>query len=314
MVSTAAMADAKVSTAGSGSAAEQTCELGAHTRATIGTYEWRRGAWSTQDALAELVAAAEAVCLDRIYVDLTGAATASTFESTELAAQLHALVDVAARSGIEVGAVAGDAWWPSAQGRLDTAALLSFVARQRAAGLQIVSLHLDVEPWGLDEWASDKVALLGEYLDYVDDVERLRREVDPSLPVSYLIPYWFDGSNGEAPDVSHGGRTAAPFAHLTDILDAGSALVIMAYRNTAEGPNGIYALAADEARDGSVPIQLAVETAPIEPASATFAGSCLARLDVETRSAANRLGVGELVINDAPSLFALGVSPTVEGC
>ena len=57
---------------------------------------------------------------------------------------------------------------------LDSARLLRFVDGLIVDGVAIAGLHLDVEPWGLDEWSSSKSALLDGYLRFVAWTERSR--------------------------------------------------------------------------------------------------------------------------------------------
>ena len=271
----------------------------------VSSYEWRESSWRSASARDDLVRSAEELCLDRLYVDITGAAIVVGDERARLAADVSALVSLADSRGIEVGAVAGDPWWPSPQGHVDAEAVLQFVADLDADGAAPASLHIDAEPWGLDEWHDNKSELSIAYLEFVDHVEQQRTRRELTTPVVYLIPYWFDGSNGEAPRISFDGDDLYPFDHLLNVVDDGAALSVMAYRNRALGEDGIVDLASQETAQQRVPVIIGVETASIDPPSATFADTDLATLRDELRLVANRTGTPEIVINDLPSLWRL---------
>lgn len=275
----------------------------------VTSYEWRESSWRSDSAREQLVQSADELCLDRVYVDVTGAAVAVGDERDRLAADVAALVRLADARDIEVGAVAGDPWWPSPQGHVDADAVLGFVADLDDDGAGLAGLHIDAEPWGLDEWHDNKSALSVAYLDFVDHVEQQRTRRELTTPVTYLIPYWFDGSNGEAPMVSFAGQTRYPFDHLLNVVDDGAALSVMAYRNRALGEGGIIDLASQETAQMQVPVIIGVETASIDPPTATFAGTDLPSLRDELRLVAEGTGTTEIVINDFPNLWRLA-TPT----
>jgi hypothetical protein len=274
----------------------------------VSSYEWRESSWRSEPAREELVRAAEELCLDRVYVDITGAAIAVGDERDRLAADVASLVRLADTRGIEVGGVAGDPWWPSPQGHVDADAVLDFVGDLEAGDAALAGLHVDAEPWGLDEWAEGKTELSVAYLEFVEHLEDRRAARDLATPITYLIPYWFDGSNGEAPLTSFAGNSAYPFDHLLDILRDGAAVSVMAYRNRALGEGGIVDLVRQELDQQRVPVIVGVETAPIDPPSATFSGFDLAAFRDQLRLVVDATEAPEIVVNDFPNLWQLATS------
>ena len=188
---------------------------------------------------------------------------------------------------------------------MDAARLLRFVDGLVEGGVAISGLHLDVEPWGLDEWASSKSALLDGYLRFVAWMERSRGALDSSVPVAYLVPYWFDGSNGEVSAIDIDGRSAVPFDHLAATIGAGGSASVMAYRDRADGDGGIVDLVGHEVGQHRVPVLIGVETTDIDPPTATFASSTLAELRTELASVADATGTEEIVVNDVEGLRRL---------
>ncbi|CAI6332677.1 unnamed protein product [Periconia digitata] len=97
-------------------------------------------------------------------------------------------------SGIAVEGLMGDAQWvlggttedgPTFQHSLDWVKQYQESAPDNA---KLAGIHLDVEPWGLDGWASNK----GEYVDsLVSIVSRATEAAKPlGLPVAADLPFW----------------------------------------------------------------------------------------------------------------------------
>lgn len=271
----------------------------------LSVYEWRASAWETPEAADDLLVAAEDLCLDTVYVDVTGLAVPEHADTVE--ASLRHLLDVSEDSPVQIGALAGDPWWASADGLSDASVVLDRLDEiSTTAAEPIASVHLDVEPWGLDQWSEQKSELVTSFLDFVAEIVDVRDGLgDPSMRLSFLIPYWFDGSNGEAPSVSWNGTEDHPFQHLhrADLHDVD--WIVMAYRDEAEGDNGVLALLTEELALSDA-VGLALETAPIEPMSITFADESLEVFANElTVIEAAGLGLGEILINDFEHLREL---------
>jgi hypothetical protein len=281
------------------------CGAGPSGSTRLSAYEWGDSTWRTASARSEFVRTARTLCLDRVYVDVTAAGAADATQAAALANDVAELVRVSASQGLEVGVVAGDPWWPTEPGRVDAARLLRFVNDLIDDGVDVASLHLDVEPWGLEEWSRSKVELLDAYLRFVAWTERTRVELGLVVPVAYLIPYWFDGGNGEVSRIELDGRTAFPLDHLVATIGPGGSLSVMAYRDRANGLGGIVDLVADEVDQRQVTVLVGVETTDIDPPTATFAGSTTGELLRELAVVAEATGTEEIVVNDVDGLRRL---------
>lgn len=278
---------------------------------TLAAYEWRTTAWATPADATDLISAAEDLCLTTVYVDVTGLAVDEVRD--DVSASLMVLLEHAGDSDIRVGALAGDPWWSTPQGTVDARLVIHSVAevnRSVEPADRLVALHLDVEPWGLASWSSDRSALAEQYIRFVNDAVGARNE-QPGEPLAlgFLVPYWFDGSNGEAPLISMGGATNYPFQHLAAGGNEDVTWLVMAYRDRAFGTGGILDLLETEI-GSSAPVGLVVETAPVEPSTVTFADEDIAHLDRELTAVVDGLAddgtaVLEVVINDLEHLRAL---------
>ena len=279
--------------------------------ASLAAYEWRLSAWSTRVEAQDLVASAEDLCLDTVYVDVTGLAVEDQYQDTERS--LAVLLDIAEGSSVNIGALAGDPWWASDDGLADATLVLQRLDLVNVANDETIELiHFDVEPWGLDHWTQDKTSLVSDYLDFVDEIIDVRNGLENSrLRLSFLIPYWFDGSNGEAPQIEHNTVVDYPFQHLEAHSYAEVSWIVMAYRDRSEGEGGVIDLLTDEVAL-SDSVGLALETAPVEPVTITFADEELDDLDRELAKVfAAQLGLVEVVINDVEHLRLLADRATI---
>ncbi len=77
-----------------------------------------------------------------------------------------------------------------------------------------------------------KTELVVSYLEFVSDIVATRDKLDsPLIHLSFLVPYWFDGSNGEAPQVEVDTVADYPFQHLQARDFDEVTWIVMAYRD-----------------------------------------------------------------------------------
>lgn len=122
-------------------------------------------------------------------------------------------------------------------------------AGRALAGAPFHGVHLNVEPWTLAEWRTDRPRVVA---GFVDLLQRVRAAIGPR-------PLEFDAATLLAKE-RHAGRNAfvAALAHADGV-------VIMAYRNRANGPDGMIAFSSDAraaCQSAGRPYRLAVETQP----------------------------------------------------
>ncbi|HLQ13038.1 MAG TPA: hypothetical protein VK130_07310 [Steroidobacteraceae bacterium] len=99
-------------------------------------------------------------------------------------------------------------------------------------------INLDIEPHVLDQWAEQKLQLLGQFLDLGQALMELKRASGQALAVGPAIPFWLDGIM-----LDWQGMTRPASELVIDIYDY---VALMDYRDHAEGPDGIVSLGADE--------------------------------------------------------------------
>ena len=159
-------------------------------------------------------------------------------------------------------------------------------AQGRAApGARFDGLHFDVEPHALPGWTeAGREALAQAFLDAAEDWIARARAVDPRLRIGAALPFWFDGVS-----VGWRGRTRPLNEHLQDAFDY---VALMAYRNHAEGRDGLIPLVEGELAYGDRigrPVRVGLETAPATPDKLTFHGLGPGALAREMATARRRL-------------------------
>ena len=141
-------------------------------------------------------------------------------------------------------------------------------------GERFDGINLDIEPHVLDQWAQQKVQLLGQFLDLGQAFMELKRASGQSLPVGPAIPFWLDGIV-----LDWHGTTKPVSEQVIDIYDY---VALMDYRDHAEGPDGIVSLGADEmdyANRGHQTVVIGVDFSPGEIQKTSF--DHLAEADLE---------------------------------
>lgn len=144
----------------------------------------------------------------------------------------------ASEQGIVVEALSGRASWAFPENRSKMLDFARWVAAYNAAVApeeRFAAAHLDLEPYQLPEWKTDRDRMLELW---AEAAAQFSAEVHktPGLAAAADIPFWLDGyavpSTGEK---------------MHDVMIAAfDELTIMAYRNFAEGPGGILYVVASE--------------------------------------------------------------------
>jgi len=191
-----------------------------------------------------------------------------------------ALEDFIAEAGdAEVELLAGDPSWALTANHSQVLDFVQdgivFTQDVGSAG-QPAGLHFDIEPYLLDEWNSDQEGTIAQYLDLLVAVRKRLTEAKAPLLLSADIPFWYDTI-----EATYNGETKPLHQHVQDIVDC---VVIMDYRDTAGGSDGIIAHARDElfyANEINKLVTVGVETNCIEPAKITFCEEGKAAMEQE---------------------------------
>lgn len=186
-------------------------------------------------------------------------------------------VSACRRSGLRVHLLAGDPSFARKENHSIVVSILRELADYNKSvpeEARIQGLHLDVEPYLLDEFKqglSGKV--LREYLSMLKRTVRTARRLDAGLLVGADIPFWFDRKH-EQGDKAYMVRGRS-FYQL--IIDVAHYSAIMSYRDRVDGADGIIDVSRNEmtyaAREGKM-MFIGLETGSGQgiPDKTTFAG------------------------------------------
>ena len=132
---------------------------------------------------------------------------------------------------------------------------------------QFDGIHLDIEPHIIDDWSQRREAYLRMWLQVSEVWMAMKRRSGQHIKVAPAIAFWLDGI-----PVEHAGVTKPASQHLQDIYDH---VVLMDYRNRAQGGDGIISHGRDEIDYGrkiGKPVWLGLEFSPNSMAKLTFDG------------------------------------------
>jgi hypothetical protein len=140
------------------------------------------------------------------------------------------------------------------------------------ASERFTGIHLDIEPHVFDDWSSRRQEYLKMWLRVSEMWMAMKRQSGQHLTVAPAIAFWLDGI-----EVEHAGVVKPASEHLQDIYDH---VVLMDYRQRAEGPDGIISHGQQEVEYGrkiGKEVWLGLEFSPNEMAKITFDGVTPAR-------------------------------------
>ncbi|GGK34542.1 hypothetical protein GCM10010124_28970 [Pilimelia terevasa] len=214
-----------------------------------------RAMWLWSDAPAgEVVDWAVAAGVRDVFVSVTGRPAGAEL------ARLRALADLAGTADVRLYALGGDPGWVD-----DRRGALGWLRAAAGTGL-FAGYHVDVEPYLLPEWSTDREGVAARYLSLLAALQR-----EAALPLEADVPFWWG-------EVSVAGRNLA-----AETLRRVDAATVMSYRNTATGPNSMWDVGGDLLAHGAragKPVRLAAETGPTAGCGhCSFAGRPAADLD-----------------------------------
>lgn len=148
-------------------------------------------------------------------------------------------VEKAHAAGIEVHAMGGHPTWALQKGEKRMKMFVDYVTNYNASvskEQQFDGIHLDVEPYTLQEWSEDKNAVMKTWKDnmelFVDEVEQ-----KSNLETSVSLAMWLDDHETPGqPNLSFSKWVIKQLDHTA----------IMAFRDSSEGPGGIVDVSKEE--------------------------------------------------------------------
>lgn len=145
--------------------------------------------------------------------------------------QYRSFIQAASRASVRVEALGGDPGWALAANRESIGELVAWVkAYNRTAGAdeRFSGIHVDIEPYLLQEWKENQENVASEWMRNIVYLVAETKK-DSTLSVSADLPFWIDSVT-----VPDGSEKLSSW-----MLERLDSITLMAYRNHAQGPNGI---------------------------------------------------------------------------
>lgn len=189
--------------------------------------------------------------------------------------QYRHFLRAAHRQGLGVHALAGDPRWALARYHQLPLAWVEQVVAFNQAGRpdeRFDGIHTDIEPYLLTRaWTEHPAQLLGGLLDLHAKIADLTVPHRP-LQLGADAPFWFDDDASYT--IEWRGRVLPPSHHLLDVTDY---VTVLAYRNYADGTEGVIQLSqreVDYAQQIGKQVVIGQETqADLFPAYITYGGT-----------------------------------------
>jgi len=145
-------------------------------------------------------------------------------------------IQEASQKGIEVFALGGDPYWALTSNQKDVSNFVSKVKTYNnmvEPNEQFQGIHVDIEPYLLPSWEKDKNSVLEQWMmNSTHLIKEAKRNTD--LTVSGDFPFWIHKLNVPGSSMSMSQWMLKNYDSIT----------LMAYRNYAEGSNGISQIAS----------------------------------------------------------------------
>lgn len=204
--------------------------------------------------------------------------------SLQFTQTLSEYIALAQTYAIRIHALAGGPEWATESQSYIPGAILDIVLQyNRANPLHKFSgIQFDIEFHSSGEFKENQQEQFESFLNIVQNLGQSIMQYNATqtevMSLGFAIPYWFDGQNANLEQVQYNGKLAFIAEHLMDILNnVHEYIVIMAYRDTVYGSNGIMDITHHERTylaETQSPLQLliAIETTDIVERHATFHG------------------------------------------
>jgi hypothetical protein len=228
---------------------------------------------------------------------------------------LDNFISLADKNGIKVDAEAGWRNWAEDENIYKAFADVSFVSNFNDTHTKkFRGFQYDVEPYLLNSYNKNKTQVLKNFVALIDQTENFLNRSD--LHFAVVVPDFYDEKDGLTPKFFYNGTKAGVFTHLLGILDKklNSSIIVMSYRNFADGNDGSIDLSNNEMQtvsrgDYDTKIIIAQETGEVSPPYVTFHGTShnylLMQIEKINLAFASYYNFGGIAIHYANAFLAL---------
>jgi hypothetical protein len=305
---------------------------------TNAVWDWSNPRNKTDKQLDDLADFMYLHQLNAIYIDVSSYASIKqadvsvqqkATEQKTLETAIERYVTHLGKRNIKVYGSAGDKTWSNPEEQRIPLAILDFanIYNKNHPNAKIAGVQFDVESYNQDGFEegsnTTKSLVLSDYLDMVNSLVKKQaqynKQTDATFGLGFAIPYWYDNENGNIPAVTWHDHTGPTLYHLLDTLNKlpDTNVVVMAYRNAANGNDGIITHSRTEvdyaqAKAPNVKVMIGQEVTDVEPAKITYYDKSLTELSSQVSivdDAFKQTGVfGGVAINDLAGFEAMQAS------
>ncbi len=202
--------------------------------------------------------------------------------------KIDAYISIANGKNIKVQALIGNKEWGNASHRYLNQIAIDFIEEYNASHPEggFSGIQFDIESYNQDNFTvQNQQAIFSEFLDTVEQITKRFGDLQGSgvnfsaFELGFAIPYWFDGENGNIEKVYWNGEEKHVLYHLLNRINTiqNGYIVIMAYRNFADGTDGVIEHSKNEVnflRDylPRVRIIIGQELTNVQPKKITYFG------------------------------------------
>lgn len=281
-----------------------------------GTWVWKSPIQMSETEIRFLVKKAHENNINVLYVTIDDVLDIYALENIEERAiqkkayseALQRVVRIAKEKGISVDAEAGWRDWAEADQKFKAFTIVDYVTEYNKTytSYPLRGLQYDIEPYLLPSYEKNKGELLTNFVGLVDEITFLLG--NSNLRLSIVIPHFYDDQQAWTPEVIYKGVTQHTFSHVIDILDnrTGSTIILMSYRNFAEGDNGTIQISEVEVREASnsahrTKVIIGQETGKVDPEYVTYYGLSkeyyLEQIGIVQNRFKTKLGFGGMAVH-----------------
>jgi hypothetical protein len=249
-----------------------------------GSWVWTPVLRMTPEYMESILAGAQENRIDAIYVSVDSYLDIFVMkdgaEKRELKEKFSKILEDfiirANQKGIAVDAEAGWQNWAEEGNEYKAFAIVDFVKNFNAARQnKFRGFQYDVESYLLNSYKKNPAPVLKNFVRLVDLTENFIGT--SALRFSVVVPDFYDKKDKTTPRFSYNNKKDFVLGHLFKILDerADSSLIVMSYRNFADGKDGAIEVSENEMRTAkrnarNTKIIIAQETGNVLPPYITF--------------------------------------------
>lgn len=260
-----------------------------------GTWVWTPVKYITREYADSIISAAKKDNVNTIYVSIDSYldifvmkdGSDKKAQEKDFSERLEYFIGEANKVGIAVDAEAGWQNWAEEGNTYKAFAVLDYVKRfNETHQNKFRGFQYDVEPYLLASYKENPAPVLKNFMELVDLTEKFINT--STLSFSVVVPDFYDRKDKVTPRFSYDGSKDYAFAHILKILDRGknNSIIIMSYRNFAEGKDGAIEISKNEMLTAdkkaiNTKIIIAQEIGNVPPPYITFYQTSKSRLQGE---------------------------------